>query len=266
MSHRKFIATRVLAVVAVLLTSTLLADSDEPNVERFKPQWKVGQSWVVETVTRQSQARRAVDAARTVRPVRWRFEVEGTELRQGRPCFLVSIRCLQKGRQPVTTIWVDTKSMTLLGVQTRLGTAGGWTTIGESYRSSSGQPFAAFGPHSVPPVELPVFLPGTKGQMTFRYETSTSGDGSKTLGDIGFGFTVKQSVETAEAKDFPARLPEHFAKDLKTRPTIQVRLRSAINQTRQFWQVGLPWPVFSDNGVVESSLVTTEAAPEDSPD
>jgi hypothetical protein len=38
-----------------------------------------------------------------------------------------------------------------------------------------------------------------------------------------------------------------------------VRLKAAGSLVRQLWQPGLPWPVYSNNGIAESRLV--EEAP-----
>jgi len=235
----------------------------------FKPAWKVGQSWVVQTVTRQSQARRGTESVRDSRPVRWRFRVLRTEPFAGSPCFVVRITCVEAGRQPVTTLWVNRDSMTLRAVRTQLPAADGWRTLEETYSSSSEQPFPAFGPHCFPPLELPVFLAGTKGQSSFRYE-ATDGLGAKAVGKLGFAFDVEQSAQVADDQQLPSLLPQRYAKSPQRTPTLQVKLKSATNQVRQFWQAGLPWPVYSDNGVVQSSLLTVEppaeqAMPESEP-
>jgi hypothetical protein len=227
------------------------------ELESFQPRWKVGQSWIVETTTRQSQARRPVEDAPANRPVRWRFEVLRAEPFGGASCYVVGVTCLEAGRQPMTTLWVDRNTMTLRAVRTQLPAADGWRAIEETYTSSSEQPFPAFGPHSVPPLELPVFLPGIKGQASFRYRTD-EGVGVKAVGKLGFAFDVRQSTRIAAEEELPAALPQRYAKSPRRQSTLEVTLRSATGRVRQFWQSGLPWPVFTDNGIVQSTLVTVE--------
>ena len=253
------------AVTLLLVTRGMLAEEQSPDLQAFQPQWKAGQKWVVQTVTRQTQARRAPQPEHASKPMRWQFAIEAIEPWEGKACFRVSITSLLPGIQPETTLWVDQQTMTLRRIRMQIPSADGFRAIEETYRSPSGQPFPAFTPLTVPPVELPVFLSGIKGNASFQYQAVSGSEQAKALGDVGFGFTVEQSVDVPQPGDYPSLLPADAAKSLQGRPTVQVLLKSAQEQVRQVWQTGLPWPVFSDNGYARSMLVPDSGPLPESP-
>jgi hypothetical protein len=221
--HIRWICVAVLP----LLIRGVLAEGDQLDLRAFQPQWQVGQKWEVETIMRQTQEGRTPEAERRAKPVRWQFEVQGVEPCDGQDCYRVRIRSLLPGVPPESMLWVERQSMTLRRLRMQIPAADGLRTIEETYRSASGQPFPAFAAISVPPVVLPVFLSGTKGQATFHYESASRSDGAKALGDLGFGFVVEQTVHVPRRADAVSLLPEDHAKVLQQRPTIQVRLKSA---------------------------------------
>ncbi len=258
---------RIAALVAACtLACVCAADEGEVTPEQYKPQWKIGQKWVVETVSRQMQVRRAPIAERTGKPLRWQFEVLAMDKIDERECFRVRVKCLAPGQHPETTLWVDRLTMALRQVQTQLPVPGGFHTVTETYRSSSGQPFPAFAPITVPPLELPVFLSGMKGTQTFSYEASSGPGGVKAVGEIGFAFNVQQHVTRPKLEDVQHLLPEDYTKGLAKKQTIEVRLTAASSNVRQLWQPGLPWPVYSNNRISQSRLITAvESSEETSP-
>ncbi len=115
-------------------------------------------------------------------------------------------------------------------------------------------------PLTVPPLDLPLFLSGAKGPETFRYEASSGPGGVKAAGEIGFAFSVEQEITRPKDEDVRCLLPEDYTKDLAKKPPIEVRLKTSSSHVRQLWQPGLPWPVYSDNGIAKSRLIT-EAEP-----
>jgi hypothetical protein len=247
---------RTLFALTLLAIVMQAARADEElRPENYKPQWKVGQQWVVASVSLQSQARRDPKAAGPAEVVRWQFDVWSVEKIDERNCFKVDVKCLLDEGQAVITLWVDQQSMTLRRVQTRVPVAGGFRTVTEDYRSASGQPFPAFAPLTVPPLELPLFLAGTKGAQTFAYQASSTPAGEKGVGDIDFSFSVDQQITRPLADNIKGLLPEEYSKDLSQKAVVEVQLKTASFQTRQLWQPGLPWPVYSNNGVAESRLI-----------
>lgn len=232
-----------------------LAANEDLKPEHYRPQWKIGQRWVVASVCLQSQARRAPIPEADKETVRWQFDVRAVEMIDHRNCFKVEVKCLVGEGESVTTLWVDEQTMTLRRVQTQLPVAGGFRTVTENYRSASGQPFPAFAPLTVPPLELPLFLAGTKGAQTFTYEASSTPETEKGVGDIDFTFSVDQQIARPQADKIKGLLPEEYSKDLSQKAVIEVQLKAASSQARQLWQPGLPWPVYSNNGIAESRLV-----------
>lgn len=234
------------------------AADDDLQPQTYRPQWKVGQHWVVSSVSLQSQAGQPVAKAEK-EAVRWQFAVRATEAVDNHSCFKVEIKCLAGAQDSVTTLWVDEQSMTLRRVQTQLPVAGGWRTVTENYSSASGQPFPAFAPLTVPPLELPLFLAGTKGTQTFAYEASSAPTTEKGVDDVRFSFSVDQQFTQPPADKIKGLVPDEYSKDLIQKPVIEVQLKAAGAQVRQLWQSGLPWPVYSNNGIAESRLVEVQA-------
>jgi hypothetical protein len=232
-----------------------LAANEDLKPETYRPQWKVGQRWVVASVCLQSQARHDPLPEADKETLRWQFDVRALEKIDDCSCFKVEIKCLVGEGDSVTTLWVDEQTMTLRRVQTQLPVAGGFRTITENYRSASGQPFPVFAPLTVPPLELPLFLAGTKGSQTFTYEASSTPDTEKGVGDVDFSFSVDQQITRPKADRIKGLLPEEYSKDLSQEAVIEVQLKAAGLQARQLWQPGLPWPVYSNNGIAESRLV-----------
>ena len=50
-------------------------------------------------------------------------------------------------------------------------------------------------------------------------------------------------------------LADEFAKDLRVRPAVEVRLKRFDRQVRQVWQAGLPWPVYTESGSTTARLI-----------
>jgi hypothetical protein len=256
--RRQLIALAAFGICAAFAQSRGLAEEGY-QPENYRPQWIVGQRWIVASKVLQSQARRDPKSAGAEQATRWQFEVRAIEKIDDRECFKVEIKCLEGEAQPLTTLWVDRQAMTLRRVQTQLPVIGGFRTVTENYRAASGQPFPAFAPLSVPPLELPLFLAGTKGTQTFDYEASSTPEGEKGVGDLDFAFSVEQQITQPQAEKIKGLLPPDYTKDLVQKPTIEVQLKAASVKARQLWQSGLPWPVYSNNGIAESRLVESFA-------
>jgi hypothetical protein len=244
---------------------------DNPGVQQVKPRWRVGDRWIVETLTLQLQARRDTRALARGKPVRWEFTVKGQEKVGARDCYRVEVRCLVDGRpQPLTTLWCDQQSLALQQLQTRLPVPGGYRAVTENYQSPGGQPSPVLAPLTALPVDMPLFL-GAEAKSTerFTYETHSSPDGQKAVGEVGFAFEVEQQIARAEPEQVKGLLAAGFAKDLKSQPVTEVRLKAFNRQVYQLWQPDLPWPSYSDNGSTVSRLVQVipaDARPEKQPE
>lgn len=240
----------------------------EVNLEPLKPQWNVGDRWIVETSTLRIQVADKQRSPSRGRPVRWQFTVRGIEKRGEGECFRVEICPLLPGRaQPVTTLWVDRGSLGLRQFQTQLPVAGGFRTVTESYRPAGGQPSPVLGPLTILPVDMPVFLSGAeKGSTTFLYETIVGPAGEKAVGDVSFTMEVQQSVSRPKPEQIKGLWDDAFAKDLQARPVVEVQLKCFDRRIRQFWEPGRPWPTLIDNGTTQARLVKViPAQPHDQP-
>ncbi len=227
------------------------------NPADLRPQWHVGDRWVVETATRPLHAADAEQARNPAAPVRWEFAVKAVERIAGRGCYRVEIRSRLTGRpQPKTTLWIDRRTSALRRLETQLPVAGQFRTVTENYRWDGGQASPVLGPLPALPVDMPLFLGGrVKGPETFRYETAIGPPGEKALDDLRFAFEVEQRFSQPKSADVKGLLPEAFAKDLPRRPLVEVRLEGFDCRVRQLWQPGRPWPTYADNGSTVARLV-----------
>jgi hypothetical protein len=136
----------------------------------------------------------------------------------------------------------------------------GFQTVTETYRSDSGQPFPTISVLSVPPIDLPLFVAGTKATGSFQYRASTAPQGAKDAASIDFAVSIQQQLTEPNEEELRRLLPEQFAKTAENTPVVEVRLKSGRSDVRQLWQKGSPWPVYSTNGVATARLVRTDDA------
>lgn len=245
------------------------AEAQEPKAPAAKaaagpslprPSWKVGDRWVVETVTDRVQERGA--QVEKSPAVRWQFEVATIEKLAGRDCFRIEVKCLAQGRfAPDTTLWVDAGTLTLKQLRTQIAVAGQLRTLLESYDTGAQGATPVLSPINALPIDLPAFLPpGSKGLDTFEYTSQPLPAGSKDPTILRFAHSVKQDVSAAGAKSLE-RLPRPYAKDLEAKPVVEVKLQDQERQVTQLWQQDQPWPLFIDNGRTRATLVSVGQAP-----
>jgi hypothetical protein len=259
--HAAWLAGTLVLLGVASLHFLLAEDPKDAKPEDFKPKWKVGQKWVVETLTEQIQVRRDPKQNPKPKPVQWHFEVQGIEKIDGQECYKVDIKAQVGDRtQPVTTIWSNTQTMMLAQMQTQLPVQGGVRKVTEYYQAAGkGAPVMA--PLSLLPLEMPVFHDdaGEKGlgPKKFTYQVAETPPGAKAPGDVNFGFEVEQEITPATAEDARGKVAEEFSKGLEKTPLVKVKLSSRGRRTvvNQLWQTQQPWPVWSSNGVTEARLL-----------
>lgn len=222
-----------------------------------RPEWRVGDSWIVETQTRLLPARRDPGSREQGEPVRWQFQVQKTEKIGGQPCFLLEIRSLLKGRpQPVTRLWVIERSLAVRQLQTQLPTPAGLQTVTESYQFMDENPSPVQSPLTALPLDMPVFLDGrAKGVHVFRYKAVAGPHGQKGLGDTTFAFSIEQRLTPVQAAEVKDLVPVAFEKGVRSEPLFDVKLKTSHRAVRQIWRRGMPWPIYANNGSTVSRLV-----------
>lgn len=236
-------------------TSIVRAQDGESGRSVKRPDWKTGDSWVVETETRRIQVRES-DPARKPARIRWRFHVRGVEPIAGRDCYRIDIECLAKGRlQPATVIWCDKQTLFLQQFQTQLATNGRYRVIRESYSVPKGVSAPVVPPLTALPIALPAFLSqGSKGIGSFTYTSQAKSAGSKAPGLLRFAHTVQQDQSRPSRRCLDgAKLG--LSKSLDGADLTEVKLRSSTEKIVQLWKKGSPWPVYTDNGCTQAWLV-----------
>ncbi|NUQ63327.1 MAG: hypothetical protein HUU20_12680 [Pirellulales bacterium] len=252
-----------LAVLIGLGMACLVWAADPPpagqrsvDAGQLRPQWQMGDQWIVETVSLPVQVRSAGIAQAKSQPIRWQFAVQKYEKVVSDDCYRVEIRCLEEGQQPTTVLWIDKKSQALKQMQTQIPVPGGFRTVSESYEFASGQPSPVLSPISALPVDLPLFQSGqSKGSQTFTYEANVGAAGTKAVGDLGFAYEIQQEIVEAQPDQVKGLVAEGFAKSLENKPVVEVKLKRFDRQVRQLWQPGQPWPVYSSNGTTTCRLI-----------
>lgn len=251
------------ALLGLLLVGQVPADNHsgtaggDVELAELRPKWEIGDGWIVETATLLSQVDDAEKAKKMGKPVRWQFAVTAAEKVGGRHCHRVDIRSLSPGQpHPKTTVWVDRESMTLRQIQTQLRVQGEFRTVTESYDFVDGQPAAVIGPIAALPVDMPFFAPPQeKGTQTWVYQATMGPLGQKSLEQESFAFEVRQSVTRPSTEEVKGLLHEAFAKDLDSRPVVELKLETFDRRVRQLWQPGQPWPTYAANGTTVARLV-----------
>jgi hypothetical protein len=254
-------------LVGVCALLPALADPPTPaggpaapvSAAQIKPKWTPGDKWVVETTTKLPQVRD--DQANKTVVAQWEFTVLQPENIGTVPFYRLRVKGLGGEDQPETNLWLDQKSLALVQFQTQIPVPGGFTTLTESYSSSSGQPAPVVGPITAVPIDMPLFLPSARGK--FSYDASSGPVGAKrAIGDIKFTVDIDQQVSAAKPEAVKnAGLPNSaFTKSLEAKPVFEVKLETPDRTVRQLWQAEQPWPVFSDNGSTTARLIKVSKA------
>jgi len=234
------------------------AAENSPSVDR--PQWQVGDNWVVETLTEQIQGNESRVGDKAAK-VRWQFRVAKLEKLNGRDCYRVDVECMAQGRmQPKSRMWCDKDTLFLRQFETQVAFRGQYHTIQESYDCAKGAESPVLATVNVLPIALPAFLPkGAKALGSFTYVSQAAPAGSKDPDLLRFAHTVKQEVRIPGAKSLE-QIRAGFAKDLAAEPAVEVRLDDGRQAVTQLWQKGTPWPVYAENGRTKAWLVSTGKA------
>ena len=237
-------------------------DTQTPTPEQLKPRWQTGQKWEVETINQSLQRGTKPKQKAKHKPILWQFAVLEPAKLGEHPCYRVQVQAqVGQRQQPLTTLWLDQKSLALRQVQTQMRVQGDLRTVTESYQFEAGQPAPVITPLTAIPLDMPVFLDGDKAALhKFSYEAFSGEAGKKAADDVGFAFDIEQRIDRAgddAVKSLQSKglLSESFTKDLTAKPLVEVRLRAGSRQVRQLWQPGLPWPAYSSNGVCQARLV-----------
>jgi len=260
------IALGAIAICATLLSADP-AGSQQPAgdagaaAELTRPEWKVGDSWIVETETDPIQGRSAVLAAK-LPLLKWKFVVAGEDKVQGADCYRIEVACIAGGSPTKATMWCDKETMFLRQLQTWVYAAGERQSIVESFAAGSQAISAPVLPAvNALPLDMPAFpQAGQKslgGEKSFRFKSTPQAAGAKADGAVAFSTQVTQKIGKPDEARKKALGPDR-SKSI-TAP-VQVDLESSGRSVKQVWQNGRPWPEYSDNGRTRARLLTVERA------
>lgn len=260
------IALGAIAICGTLLSAEPAGSQQAPvdtaaSAELTRPEWKVGDSWVVETETDPIQGRSALLAAK-LPLLKWKFVVAGEDKVQGADCYRIEVACIAGGSPTKATMWYDKETMFLRQLQTWVYAAGDRQSIVESFAAGGKAIRAPVLPAvNALPLDMPAFPQAGKkslaGEETFQFKSTPRAAGAKADDAVAFATQVKQKIGKPDAAGLKAIGPDR-SKSL-TAP-VQVDLESSGRSVKQVWQSGRPWPEFSDNGRTRARLLTVERA------
>jgi hypothetical protein len=222
------------------------------------PPWKLGDRWVIETVTERIQAREPQKPTEAPR-VRWEFHISKLEPISGHECYRIDVACHAAGRQqPKSTLWCDKDTRFLRQFQTQMAVDGQYRTITECYETAPGQLSPVLPSINALPLAMPAFVSkGAKSVGSFSYK-SRPAVSSKDISIVRFAHAISQEVSPPGAKSL-AQLPPGLSKDLKDRPLTEVRLADHQQKVVQLWQKDAPWPVYTENGRTRAWLISSKS-------
>lgn len=244
----------------ILWSTACLLGADQPAegaASLDRPQWNLGDRWIIETLTEQIQGNEPRTGEKAPR-IRWEFRVAKLEKVAGADCYRIDIECLAQGRvRPKASVWCDKQTLFLRQFETQVAFRGRYYTVQESYDCAKGELAPVMASVNVLPIGLPAFLPqGAKSLEGFTYTSAPLPAGVKDATTIRFAHTIRQDVRAPGAKSLK-QVPQLFAKDIQAKPLTEVQLAEGKQTMTQLWQKGLPWPVYAENGRTQAWLVST---------
>lgn len=169
---RQFPRLVMLAVIAVGGLGAACPAADPPPELRIRPNWQVGDRWLVETQALDSPIAQP-DAKAVDAPLTWRFTVAAREKIADRDCFRLEARPeLGDSPQPLTTLWIDCQTYTLRQSRTEIPVQAELRAITEHYQFAEGLAAPVFGPMTGLPVDLPIFSNLKPRAGAFSYTVS----------------------------------------------------------------------------------------------
>ena len=230
----------------------------------FGAHWQVGDSWTVETKI----SERATVNSRMgeMTPVQWKFTVVGLERHNNADYYKATIKCVSENvvKSPEMAIWVEKESGRLASVAYELKLDDKRTVaFQKTFKNGS----VALAPITALPLDVVAF-----GNIDFSLAKSIDGgldvepsvimdggldDDSPYTKDVGGQDKVKPFAYkpkfTFEAVDYAKTIDDKSYSGLR-----EVSVSISCVDLRQLWAPNVPWPLESDNGVVQSTLIKYE--------
>jgi hypothetical protein len=231
--------------------------ADEHPLAKFKPQWQVGQTWIVETTTTLLQHGDDLACVRRVQTVRWSFQVEQIEPVLDEPCFRLIAKPVGLHPQGMgVRLWATVDNLTLRRVEIDFIAAGETRTLCETFQGLATPTYPAQAPFVLLPLDLPCWETiAAKEPGVFSYEVIPGDPEKKEPGGLRFRYHIEQKTVD------PAQLAKGQAgTDGKaiTGERIGIELKTPLGQVKQVWQSGQPWPIWATNGRTQARLILEE--------
>ena len=245
---------RSLIMLLILLAAgdiSHAADDVPDNLEQFRPHWKAGDRWIVET----QQIQQQMSVEQKPATARWEFRVQRQTLLQGKLAWQIDVSPTD-APHPRSTLWIEQKTGVMRRITTELPTREGFRSVTECYQHNN-TAAPVLGPLPALPVGLPLFpRRGIKSLGNYTYNVISGHEETKALGEVGFSVSIKQNF-SRPGQDLLQRLQREqpAIKSAEAQSLLEVKLTTADGSTRQIWSQRQPWPLLSDNGVTRARLV-----------
>lgn len=234
----------------------------ELDLASLKPNWEIGDCWIVQTRTRRPQVVDTLEASRFGPAIQWRFTVQNQVQLADETCYLVEVRPTMDQRGDLSVLlWFERNWLALRQFQLQHRVGGNVHTVTEQYRPTIGQTAPVLGPLTVLPIDIPAFTPaGSKSDGNFGYTVEYGPTGAKQAGGLRFAFRVQQRTTIPKAEEIKDVLSQIGAKSGETPLLLKVELQRFDRRICQWWRAGHPWPVYCDNGATTARLISVSRA------
>lgn len=222
------------AIQAAPLTGTPTLSAPADSTE-FRPEWRLGDSWVVEA--RYRNLAEAADA--WLPPVRWRFHVRAQKEIAGEPCWMLHVVPLGRPDMKVQgVLWLSCRDLRPMRVADVFPVRGVAKSKKREFNGPRITPLFSEG--AMIPYDFPLFpLADDRGDRGGPETGATvAGEKAVTSGKTTFVDQVSQSWK---------RLPGGFEVFLND--------GGAKGVVRQIWLRGYPWAVLHVGQAVEARLI-----------
>jgi hypothetical protein len=221
-------------VATVALGLALLAGSVWASDEGFRPNWQVGQSWVVEATYLQG----VPGATRWSEPMLWQFEVKNRTQIEGQDCLVVYITPKDRPDWPHQAI-VCVAAGDLRPVKIIDLTSGREKPQARERRFNDGRMVPLIGDESLVPYTMPLFPLAANVEADEATNVATVGvQHSIVADDVTFVEEVKQSWRPNE-KGY----------------TIRLETTGSQGTITQKWTAEQPWAVESTSAAMKCRLI-----------
>lgn len=251
----KLCALAVLLVpCACWLALTRVQGQPRAQAQLLSP-WRTGMQWQVQSQTYQMQA---MGEPTWLPPVQWTYQLTGRQNIGQVPCHVVAVTQQDQAR-PVMRLYVGTRDLNLVQVDTEVTVAGEQQWVSQQFGQGQLQTLYQLGPapSQLPQQQTQLPPPYTPGQKAMPIKKSFKAVASAGPG-LTFETEVDQTIQAISGAQLKAILPPEAAGIRAGGPgqkLYRITLEAPGTKTMQVVGTTSPWPLYSETPTQKSWLV-----------